>query len=304
MKSLNEKIDGSLAIKYETQNDRVYWFNVENLEYEVKFDDSGGVSSVEFSITKSDDGYYPTYDLKSVGLKKAQIVFHTVWEIIKEHLSDTNISILEFAAKISEPSRVRFYKTLSHKLAEYYGYNADDVVIEDGRYAADEVNFAVPVGNLKSLNEKIDGSLAVEYDTQEHGFYNFTIGDLYYRVTIFPDDQDDQIAVVEFEVSKKGGRHHTYDLTDVGFKVATIVFHTVWEILKKYLEDYQSRNMSIVQFSAKLFEPSRVRFYKTLAVQLAEYYGAEAEDVVIEEFHKGNSPETVFYVPIGLPSEE
>ncbi len=152
MKQLMEKIDGSLAVdNWQRKTRWLYFFELEEqqLFYEVGFEqDEIDTIEIAFTVESQSEDKRPTHEQIPVGMKGAIQVFHTVWVIIQDFIktSDDPISIVEFSAKKSEPSRVKFYKTLAFQLAETYGYDKSDVEIIDGRYAQDEMYFMVPVG--------------------------------------------------------------------------------------------------------------------------------------------------------------
>lgn len=146
---------------------------------------------------------------------------------------------------------------------------------------------------MKDFRERIDGSLALDWvEVREFREYYFELDEYQYTVII---EDDGEVAEIVFKV-ESDDIESTHDQIAVGFKAATRVFHTVWAILKYYIENSEDP-VDIVEFSAKKGEPSRVKFYRTLAKQLATTYGFDADDV-LETDGKYSADEVYFDVPV------
>ena len=141
------------------------------------------------------------------------------------------------------------------------------------------------------MKEKIDGSQAVEYIKAQDSMYYFDVGELEYTVNFDSDGED---ASVIFSASGESTEDQKiYNQIDVGFKNAIVVFHTVYLIVEDFLE---SNDISILEFSAKSNEPSRVKFYRTLARQLVISHGYSADSV--EETKKYDASALTFLIPV------
>ena len=129
MEKLYEMIDGSQAVEFTKISQWKYYFELEeeNLEYFVEFDQDDDTVEVAFKMDLGENGH--THDHINIGFGAAMKVFHTVWLIIRDFLdtSEDPISVVEFAAKNSDKSRVKFYRTLATQLARAYGYDSSDV---------------------------------------------------------------------------------------------------------------------------------------------------------------------------------
>lgn len=144
------------------------------------------------------------------------------------------------------------------------------------------------------LNERIDGSQAVEFERDDTLKdrnlidYDFEIGNLEYTIQF---EKEGQVASLAFEMRDEDNPRGTYKQVDVGMDVAVKVFHTVWMTIKDYLKSFP---VKFIQFSAKSDDQSRVKFYRTLAWQLAKETGNRPRDV--EESHNASNYD--FKVPV------
>lgn len=294
---LLEKIDGSRAVEFigdfsdQTETLVNYDFAIGPLKYEVEFSNNGEWTELVFTMTDKDNPLGTVRHI-SVGMDVAIKVFHTVWMIIKDYLGKVPAKFIKFSAKSDDPSRIKFYRTLSKQLAFETGNSPEDV--KEGK-SSGVIDFVVPVSSKKSLTEKIDGSQALDWDKISPDKYYFFLPkyDLDYDVMF---DQDGDTVDVIF---KAGGPDTNYEMKhdqmELGFSSAISVFHTVYMIIKDFLESSLDP-IDILEFSAKKAEPSRVKFYRTLARQLAKEYGYEASDV--EETGRYDVTSITFIVPV------
>ena len=150
---------------------------------------------------------------------------------------------------------------------------------------------------MKQYDEKIDGSLALPFDRMNQFIYLFGLDDtdLVYEVGF---EQDGDMVEVGFTAESKD-MDFTHDQIDIGIKSTVKVFHTVWEIIKDFLETSEDP-IDALEFSAKKAEPSRVKFYRTLAGEIAEYAGFKKSDVEEIPEMNGVKDSMFFIVPIGI----
>jgi hypothetical protein len=154
MTHLVEIIDGSLAVPYKKISDLAYEFQLPDTEYSyvVTFAQDGNSVEVTFKVFNASEGIAKegSHDRIDLGMKLAARVFHTVWKIIENFLDTTldPIDYLLFGARNTEPSRIRFYRTLSQRLAKAYGQDPADIVEAEDSFrdkASRQTIFTVPV---------------------------------------------------------------------------------------------------------------------------------------------------------------
>ena len=154
MTHLVEIIDGSLAVPYKRLSDFLYGFRLPdtNYKYLVNFTQDGDSLEVNFKVFSEDDSLADegSHDRIDIGMRLAVRVFHTVYKILKDFLDTTldPVDYVTFGAKNSEPSRVRFYRTLSAQLAKSYNQSSDAVIEEQDTFrdeASRQTIFTVPV---------------------------------------------------------------------------------------------------------------------------------------------------------------
>lgn len=324
MERYDEVIDGSLATQFDRITNYTYSFDMEDLglSYMVAFDQPDpSLIEVSFKAFKSEDDDHidtGTHDQISIGFRAAATVFHTVYAILKDFLdtSEDPIDYVEFGAKTSEPSRVKFYRTLAYQLAKAYGQDPTDIDIHEGTYDREgEMLFTVPVmvdpdEDEERLQEKIDPARALPFELvhtatmSESEYYTYEFvspdqpEDTYYVANISIDERL-QYLDVDFEINEFGVGveemevEERYGLRDVGIKVAMQVFNTMAAILNDVLTR-TNIDVLFVTFSAKSDETSRVKFYHTLAVAMAKEQGYTADDIQVDESHG----EHVFIIPL------
>lgn len=155
---------------------------------------------------------------------------------------------------------------------------------------------------MRVLVERITGDLAAPFKKFTDYTYGFRIPDTNHRYMLtFDQSQYDEIEVF-FKLFNEDYEDGTHDRVDIGMRGAAIVFHTVWAILKDFLDNTLDP-IKYVIFAARSSEESRVRFYTTLAKQLAQQYGQDPDDIEYDEDdHRGFH----FYrVPVFVtPTEE
>ena len=131
---------------------------------------------------------------------------------------------------------------------------------------------------MKILRERITGDLATPFQKVTDYTYSFKIPDTDYNyIVTFDQSSYDEIDVV-FKLYNKDHKKGTHNQVDVGMRGAAIVFHTVWAILRTFLENSLDP-ISWVTFAAKEAETSRVKFYATLAKELALHYNQDPSDI-------------------------
>lgn len=135
---------------------------------------------------------------------------------------------------------------------------------------------------MKHLVEVIDGSLAVPFDRVSEYTYTFDLPEQELSYIMFFDQESYSEIEVFFKAYDKGEnpRSATMEQIEIGLKSAMVVFHTVWAILKDFL-DTTLDPIDYVMFAAKSSEPSRVAFYNRLSKLLAQHYGQNPDDVKI-----------------------
>ena len=141
---------------------------------------------------------------------------------------------------------------------------------------------------------RIDGSRAVPYTftwKPPSAVATFEIqspvGPVGYKVFI---EGDEGFVYLHFSAIDGNHEDETWDHIDIGLRGAIQVFHTVWAIMLQYFEETEDP-IRVICFTANLFEPSRVRFYTTLAYQVADIFEVDPE---IDEL----SRDMVFTIPV------
>jgi len=166
---------------------------------------------------------------------------------------------------------------------------------------------------MMHLVEVIDGSLAVPYKRLSDYLYGFRLPGTEYKYLVnFTQDGDTlDVTFKVFNENEGIGDEGTHDRIDLGMKLAAKVFHTVWKIIEEFLHESLDP-IDYVTFGAKNTEPSRVRFYDTLAKQLAKAFNQDPADITVtekveRETNNGesvNETSTVFTVPIFVDAAE
>jgi hypothetical protein len=149
---LTEIIDGSLAVPFDRTSDFIYEFDLPSTDYKyiVYFTQDGDSVEVNFKVFNNELPTEGSHDQINIGMKLAAKVFHTVWKVIEDFLTTSldPIDFVIFGAKNTEPSRVKFYRTLARQLA--LAYNQDPKYIDEHEddfrdEASRQTLFIVPV---------------------------------------------------------------------------------------------------------------------------------------------------------------
>lgn len=155
------------------------------------------------------------------------------------------------------------------------------------------------------LVEVIDGSLAVPFKRETEYTYTFDLPDHGLSYIMFFDQNSASEIEVFFKAynTDEDARDATMSQIELGVKGAMIVFHTVWAILKDFL-DTTLDPIDYVLFAAKESEPSRVTFYNRLSKLLAQHYGQDPDDVEIEKSEARREPQYNYKVPVFVSAVE
>lgn len=158
---------------------------------------------------------------------------------------------------------------------------------------------------MTHLVEIIDGSLAVPFKRETDYTYTFELPDHNLSYIVFFDQNSISEIEMFFKAYTTGEdtRDATMDQIELGVRGAMIVFHTVWTILKDFL-DTTLDPIDYVLFAAKTSEPSRVTFYNRLSKLLAQQYGQNPADVEIEKSAPRSEPQYNYKVPVFVDATE
>ena len=127
---------------------------------------------------------------------------------------------------------------------------------------------------------RIDGSKAVSYRfvwKPPHAVATFEIqspaGPIEYKVFI---QWDEGLVQLHFTATDDDHTEGTWEHLNIGVRGAIQVFHTVWAIMLQYFDETEYP-IEELNFTASVFEPSRVRFYTTLAYQVADIFEVDPD---------------------------
>jgi hypothetical protein len=256
---VNELFDKVAPLKYECADGYLVTatFEIDEENYEVYARYWAYDKSWEVAFTDSKGEYNLT------GNGQQYEVFGTVKAFLQDFIRMNEPRKFRFSSKLSEASRLKLYARLSQQIARAFNYKLEKPVKGQYQYYVFTRN-EQSLDEAQMVNELFNNAAHLNITHSENTMFdgNFQIGEDHFNVTAYYRLKG--YWSIEFD------RNDTFQVTNTGHQFA--VFATMKKFMEAFIKKY---NPAKFQFSAGLYEPSRVKLYDRMAKQICAAYGYE-----------------------------